>query len=440
MQNIPLEFDLLVLGNEPAGLWLLREFTRLFPEDAALKQKPTGSPKVGWLRLESTTQTLPLSAAIAHHYRIAPQPVFSAEIASPRERFRWSPAEVISRFPTLPPDLVSRFKASLEIPSREERKRLQTTLSQFPEILSYAQSLWKQVGKSRTMTPENLVWAALQCLELFMWPVESLVSEIPGLSIFPIEAKSPLTSIEELPKSATAGASPLYQVSFSSGESFLSRALVINSTVSELQTLSLKEPSLSWLSPDPQVLSPIAIYPQVLRFRGFSLPKNIQPLTLLVEKSPFPEPDLEMIPMTLESQPEGQTVTLWCTDRTDFSYEALSEKLAKAMGRFYQHFPEALEHLTTQSLSPGMATCDSAETRGEILRQIEMSRQGLYDLSLLHVRTRKKRIYNLLSALRCSLPYPLGPLTGAQEILAELFHQRWPSTRKKIDPPVATSS
>ena len=51
MQNIPQTLDLLILGNEPAGLWLLREYEKLFPIHAQLKKQQRTQPSLGWLKI-----------------------------------------------------------------------------------------------------------------------------------------------------------------------------------------------------------------------------------------------------------------------------------------------------------------------------------------------------------------------------------------------------
>ena len=181
---------------------------------------------------------------------------------------------------------------------------------------------------------------------------------------------------------------------------------------------------LALLGIEKSIFSPVAQYPLILEFKDFCLPRNVSPLTFFLDEEVLPEPDREVWPMIINSNTPFQKISLWVTERKEFSLESISEKLKGALSRLYSHFPEALENLESQSVPLGLETCYSDSQRAETLMALEQSSKELYSVSLIHPKTRKKGIFPLLSALRCNLPYPVGPLLGAQELLSDLFDKR----------------
>lgn len=417
MQKTPPKFDLLVLGNEPAGLWLLREFTQLYPHSLTEQKLPITTPELGWLRLNKKIPSVLMSKPIAHHFGIEPHDFFSVEIASRDRLFRWSPEKVLSFFSDLPDSLTERFLQSLAGPSGKERKAISLALIRQPDLLTYAQSLWKQIGRSRKVTPEMTIWAALQSLELFHFNPEGLVSSLSHLQTYSLSEQQEWVSIEQTPEK-------LFKITLSSGPCLFTKSLVLNLTVNELLNLSAKNPLLDWSQISKNILSRYFHYPLTLELENYRLPHNIQPVTIILDEEVLPEPDTEMWPLTLSSHLTGQAVTIWVTHRANFSYEGLTEALGKALGRFQHHFPEALKNLKHISIPLGVESCHGDEQRQSIIKQIEIDAKELYGVSLLHVQTRKKGLYSLLPALRCDLPYPLGTLQGAQEILKECFNKK----------------
>ena len=124
MQNIPLEFDLLVLGNEPGGLWLIREFSKLYSHEASIKQTNKTQANLGWLKLSDPPSGLYLPKTTAHHFNIETKNLFSAEIASTQSLFRWSPEKVFNHFSSLPKVFKTRFMQSLSPPNSKERQAI----------------------------------------------------------------------------------------------------------------------------------------------------------------------------------------------------------------------------------------------------------------------------------------------------------------------------
>lgn len=420
MQNLPLYFDVLVLGNEPGGLWFLREFERLKNHTAA---------KLGWLKIDAPILEIPLPISISSHYRINTGTTYSAEIVTKSRLLQWSPEKVFDRFKSLERSLGEKTTD----PTLAELRSIKEAVLRNPELITLSQALWKRLGRCREIPEPQMVWAALKALQLTDWTPEALISEISNLTTYLMREGDFLKSVEETDHPEPNQKGKIFKLSLESGKVLFSKLIILNFTAVQLRQFVTNSVVGEWaLCPD-DLLSRFSNYPLTLKFGHYHLPKNIQPLTLLLEQDVLPEPDLEMWPMSLSSNDLNQSVTLWVTDRTDFSFEVFTEKVKKALARFQYHFPTALNHTVSQSIPLGVDICYSEEQRVRVIKAIENSRQELYSISLLNVRTRKKGIYSLLPALQCTLPYPLGTLRGAEEILKELFSRKDRETNQTLD-------
>jgi hypothetical protein len=443
MQNIPQPLDLLVMGNEPAGLWLLREFEKIYPtrnlSKKNSKQPLRTTPQLGWLKTENELSPFFLSRPIAEAFDLPAPSFFSPEIALPKGRLKWSLDRIIQDFPAVSAQLGQNIIKNLGFLKSEDRKAIQKALSLYPELLTYAQALWKQLGRCRQMTPENMIGAALCSTELSYETSKGLVESISSLQTWELPFSSRPLVIEEVKDQESSSKLKLFQCTLPSGERILTQSLVLNLPLKQLFSLT----SPSWretLLSDLDLLSPVSHYPISLEFSQFRLPQNIAPLTLFLDEDILPEPDKEIWPMVNSKDSATQKITLWITDRTQFSLESISDHFKLALKRFHAQFPEALKQLLSQSVSLGLETCYSEEHRQNLLETIEASSRELYSHSLLQVKTRKPRVYSLLPALRCSLPYPLGPLTGAREILNDLFDKKTLQNYSKTQPSIVPTS
>ncbi len=423
MQKIPQELDLLVIGNEPAGLWLLREYERLFPSFATQKKWERKIPRMGWLKIDKPSQTIAVGKPVSHFFSLSADSWFSAEMASSKRLFKWSPENVFNVFSSLPQDLKLRLSQNPSPPNSKERKLIQAALTQQPELLTYAQAIWKLMGRCRKITPEMKVWAALQSMELSRWNPENLVGSVSTLTTWPLVIQGSKIKSERVKSLEPSSKSKVFQYTLPSGESITAKNVVLNLTVKELLAFA-DEPLLEDSNIDRSILSRWSYYPLELQFQHFRLPRNVQPLTLFLDEEVLPEPDREIWPMTSSFNEDRQKVILWTTERAEFSLESLTDSFKQALKRFYFHFPEALEDLHSQSTSLGVDTCFSEEQRSSMIDTLEESAQELYELSLIHPKTRQRGLYSLLPALRCTLPYPLGTLTAASELLKELFNKK----------------
>lgn len=410
MQNIPPELDLLVVGNEPAGLWLLREYHKLAPSEA----------KVGWLKIDEPIPAIPLTSSIAQSFNIETDPTYSAEIVTQSNLFRWSREKVSGRFKRLE----KMMNPSVQGPSLKEREALREAIAREPELLTLAQAIWKRFGRCRRVTPEATVWAALQALEIGDWRPDTLAQNISGLHVMLLNDTNTLNSIEEVPHPKPEIRGKIFSLTLASGEKFFAKSIALNLNLRQLKQHVLAPTLQDWAPTSDDILSPFSHYPITLKLENYRLPYNVQRLNLLLDQAILPEPDREIWPMDQNWQNHLQTITLWATERTDFSFESMRDSLGKALSRLQRLFPDAMKQITHQSVPLGVDSCYSDPQRAEVIRSIEKSRLELYSLSLLHVRTRKKGLYSLLPALHCTLPYPLGTLTGAREILTELLSRK----------------
>lgn len=438
MQKLHEPLDLLVVGNEPAGLWLLSEFSKLYPEEASLKKWEKKQPTLGWLKTQEPVPTFPMLKSIAKGFGVQPGNCFSAEIVSSRSVFRWDSNQILNRFPKLkelfqdrglntsdPTTFPLLASSPLGSPLRGDvKKSIDDALNLYPEMLVFSQALWKQLGRSREITPQMMLWAALQAIELFSCSSEHLLQTITPLEILTPNESEKWVSTEEIPSPTPNSKGKVFKLTFTSGAYLLTKSLVLNLSIRAIKSLPTENNIASWIPLPEDILSRFSHYPLRLEFEHFRLPRNVQPLTIFLDENVLPEPDLEMWPMTQIQKDSVQQITLWTTDRTEFSLEGINERFSHSLNRFHRHFPTALSRLKHQSVSLGMETCFNDEQRIAAIRDIEGSATELYSVSLLHVRTRHKGLFSLLPALRCDLPYPLGPLSGAREILKDLFSSK----------------
>lgn len=424
MQNIPPQtLDLLILGNEPAGLWLLREYEKLFPIHAQLKKQQRTQPSLGWLKINGPIPPVLTNKPTASFFDLPTDHYFSPEMASTKNLFKWSTQNVRKTFPGLL-ELFERSPTNeLFNPSTNTLNKIRWEIAKNPRLLTYSQTLWKILGRCRQVSPENMVWAALQSTEITSWDYQSLPTSNRHLETWSFNLGEGPVSLTELPSVDPKDKQKIFKITLPSGQSLSTRNLILNLSVGEFIKLGVPE-LLALLGIEKSIFSPVAQYPLILEFKDFCLPRNVSPLTFFLDEEVLPEPDREVWPMIINSNTPFQKISLWVTERKDFSLESVSEKLKGALSRLYSHFPEALENLESQSVPLGLETCYSDSQRAETLMALEQSSKELYSVSLLHPKTRKKGISPLLPALRCNLPYPVGPLLGAQELLSDLFDKK----------------
>lgn len=87
------EFQCVVLGDEPAGLWILRRLRELAPE-----------ARLGWVSYEQIPPPVCVPVSLARPFRLKELgPSWSAEIVTPSRTLPWSAEALRAAFPELPP-------------------------------------------------------------------------------------------------------------------------------------------------------------------------------------------------------------------------------------------------------------------------------------------------------------------------------------------------
>src|SRR5690349_17248665 len=90
------EFDYVILGDEPAGLWLARRLTEHLA-DAAVP------PRIAWVSFEANHQPIPFPKKLADSFGLTSQDVWSAEVVTPERAMPWEDAALKAAFPELTP-------------------------------------------------------------------------------------------------------------------------------------------------------------------------------------------------------------------------------------------------------------------------------------------------------------------------------------------------
>jgi len=121
-------FDLVILGNEPAGLWLAQQF---------LKQKTAA--QIVWIKFPNSPGSYPILSAIAHPFSLELRDTIPIEFVSPKGSF-WSGEKSfldcfwnsISRSQTANPDFTVPSDSAPQIGFWDLSSHSLTGISQFP--------------------------------------------------------------------------------------------------------------------------------------------------------------------------------------------------------------------------------------------------------------------------------------------------------------------
>ena len=146
-------FDCVIIGDEPAGLWLLQKYLSLhrqLEQDSHPKAPKLKTPRLGWIRFSRVTSAVALPVAAARAFGIEVVKPWSAEIVTPDKTMTWQPSTISERFPELPREISQRLFKSLGPPTAQQLSAIRFALRAQPELLSWAGGLWKYFGRSES--------------------------------------------------------------------------------------------------------------------------------------------------------------------------------------------------------------------------------------------------------------------------------------------------
>lgn len=416
------EFDFLIIGNEPAGLWLAR---RLREELAS----ETPAPRIGWVDFGPAPECF-FPDKVASLFQLPPADpatLFSPAIVSPERTLSWREETLSEFFPELPSSLLGSYapKAPLA-PTSAEMSSLRYALRGHPELLPLSAGLWKRLGRAPNLHPETILAATLLCTKLRVWhPTEDLPSSIDAFRLDPVT--NPLTGMK-----ASRGGEIALQ--FQGLPPLLSRKWILNLPFHLLRRLTQNTPELAaLLHASPAMRCHTGLFGLELEVAPGGIPANLSPLTTVLETESIPDLDEEVWPLQLRSKGDKTALTLWATAPQEVSLESTLDQFRKGLGRLNHLFPFLADSIDSLSVPLGMESCFDDETRAAAYDLLEARHWECYQAVSFQTQSRSTALDTFFPFLNCHLPYPVGPMVTAQQWLTEVVRSR--KRRKKPSVP-----
>lgn len=399
------EFQYVILGDEPAGLWLAR---RLWEEGKDVNPPPRIAV-IHWTDLPRPTL---FPAKLTSSFQIkAPEKRWSAEVVTPRQNFLWNDATLAKKFPELPPTLLTGDSPPTDIrPNHAQWNAIRRTIKTHPEILGFSAGLWKAMGRSHKLHPETLVFGTLLCTEIFDW--EPLAELPEAVQRFSLLAEN---NVLEEAKPLRGGNLCLQfqgQPPISAGQVFLNvsfrRLALLSGGCRDLWNL---------IHTDGSLRAHEASYPCRLRVENHGLPWTLQPLTIAFDTDEIPEIHSEIWSVQHRALSDERELTLWADSARELSLEAVLHSFRQGMQRLNRLFPFLSRSLIQVSTPLSMESCFEESQRRNAMTLLDSNAREWYDLTSFHTQTKHPALQTLFPFLRCQLPYPVGPLLEAQRLL-----------------------
>ncbi len=398
------EFDCVVVGDEIAAVWLLRQYVEL-----AKKEKGASEVRVGWIRLRPSARPIAIPHFLREKLGLEAKPFFSPEVRTPRHDYPWSPSRILERYGFQPPAW-GPLTAS-------EASQIRYCYQRFPEVFDVGAALWARFGKSAALSTEKLVESAFRLSQLSWVPLEELAPPQTTILNYP-PSETPLKKIMRLKTGEIS-------FEFAEDQPIMSRHWILaNSYLEHLQWKAEGFDVAQYLG--------IGITPPSHGFLEFrldvdnaALSPRQAPITLWSDADQIPDAVREVWPIELQRM-SGNTSRLIAQAPVPFPFDvdtALSQ-MREAIKRITRLIPWLPECLRSVEFPMGIESCHSQEARAEIESRLWQNLHERYALSSLEVRTRHRGIYVLPASYHSELPYPLGTLRGAKEILIERFGRR----------------
>ena len=409
-------YSCVVVGDEPAGLWLLRRLLEI----VAASGDPTPFP-VAWLRLGDSADRLAVPAAVASEFALPADSLsshWSAEIVDPRRSFSWDEASLRHEFPELPRQSESDALKILLAPTSRHLNSLRQAIRLRPELLTYSAGLMKALSRSESVSPETAVLGAMAATTLVWWEPQRTVP-------------AAVTRLESGDARVTKASGGL-TLELSDGRRITSPRWILNCTHGALHRFTKDATEfhrVTGIDPLYDARGHSSLYPMSVRAEREAIGVAVRPLSLLFDTPDIADPDTEVWPLERPRPGEGELV-LWVTAPCDPSLEVVQERARRGMGRLNRIFPFLSRALQSISLPLSTDSCHSDDARGQAIAWLEKESIERYAMTLLHTGTRTRHVSMLFPNLFCHLPYPLGPLQAARGMAEEIVGKR---RRPKVD-------
>ncbi len=419
------EYRCVVVGDEPAGLWLLAELSHELDRNTADR----AGPGLGWLSFSQELPRCAVPVSLAQQRGFPLTDAWSAEIVTPSGAMVWNAENVYRRFPGLPVIKPGENKGMGHLSSRD-LSAIRYVLRRDPDLLSLVTSLWKYLGRSARLSAEVLVMGALAATELAWW-------ENPALIPNPQLEKIILTLSGGMIESITEDKNRGLVVRLADGTSFLTASLILNCTLTQLRRLCRRNRQvLDWIDFDSGTQASTSLIPLRVKVENVGIGNPLHPVALLLDSVEIPDFQTEVWPIEIQKGKTESVLTLWVSVERELSLDAALQHLRGGYQRLVKSFPFLPAHLNHIGYPLDMETCSSLEDRARLQDEMEISARELYSLTSFETHSRHPRLSCLMPHLNCQLPYPFGPLEAARKLKGELVGKG----RKSVIPAAGPSS
>lgn len=415
-------FGAVVVGDEPAGLWLLGRLA---------EARPFGDAPLLWI---SFAEPEPLAVPFfwGPRWGITVDGPWSAELRTPKRAFRWTERAVRERFPTVPPTVDLKRPEDRDVvgaggSAKELERAVRELLDTSSDFSLVAKMVARAAFRARRPSPERAGLAALLWTELAWWRPAMGVPDTVDRWVF-----------EHFPTVTTHTRSgDLHRFQLSNGAELETRLCVLNANERLLDRffgpVGGVEKMLGYAAPR----APIASTSVTMTVAPGTVPAALSPLVVVADTETFPEEDRELWSMAVGSD--------MCTLRVDVATPPLvtdgtvadaSRRTLERMRAMFPGFDRSVRAMTPTAPSE---LCDDLTHRVACQDAFEAKLQARYDQAAFRREGSVAGVEPLLPSFRCDLPYPLGTLLGAQEVLEKVTERkpRSSSRRTEAAPPEA---
>lgn len=402
-------FHCVVVGNEPAGLWLLASL------DKALRAVGE-EPRLGWLSLETPVEATAFPTAASPWFGITANAPWACEIVTPRETFTWSAKELETRFGNYLPPFENSLESLLS-PSARDKAAIVECIRRHPELVGMSQALWTFFGRSTRLNVETLVHFSRLFVNLHWWQADKDLPSTVQRTFF--------SAAENVVEKVSRKGPDCVAIDFRGLGVLESQHWVFNLDARATRSLSRRSEAFhSLLGRGPEFEKFRALYPFTLRVETDAIPPAAAPLNFLLDSDSLPDPATEVWPITLGASADLRELTLWAESGADTSIEACVDGFQKALRRLHHLFPFLELKTVGTSFSLGMASCASDAERSRVTDLLIGTSHEVYPLTTSSTQTRLPRVHSLSPQLGCHLPYPVGPLLKAKELQKEIIGRK----------------
>jgi len=378
------EFDWIIIGEQPGGLWLL---------DRLCREVEGGRPlKVGWIRLGELLRPLAVPKAVAAEFSLPIEDSWSLEISTPNQSWIWNHSE--GRKALSP----SNFR----------------DLRQDPELILHLQALWKYLGASENLSEDSLFQALHPCRELVWWNPQisgKAVTEISGsFTNWTFESREDHTVLNF------------------SDQTWAAPRCIWNSSLIKSHDLIIDQFD-DILAFNQDALSASGICPVEIQLEPLGVPAHISPLLFRLAYDGIVDINHEVWPIEIHRKESYVLLRVWISVRRQCSLEDILEKGGRAVSALRTLFPYFDD--TLLSIFPPLygGDCIAESDRNKIESWFENSFREFYTLTALHTERHSVGLIVLPPNSSCHLPYPVGPLMSARNIFEDWKKTTPPSQR-----------